>query len=81
VFIERLRRLEAIALSFPGVEAAYAVKAGKDLRVIVDTRAVKDEDAYAVSRDIARAIEKDVSYSGQIRVSVVRETRAVQFAV
>jgi ribonuclease Y len=81
VFIERLRRLEVIALSFPGVEAAYAVKAGKDLRVIVDTRAVKDEDAYALSREIARAIEKDVSYSGQIRVSVVRETRAVQFAV
>jgi ribonuclease Y len=81
LFIERLRRLETIALAFPGVVQAYAVKAGKDLRVIVDTREVSDEGAYALSRDIARAIEKDVTYSGQIRVSVVRETRSVQFAV
>jgi len=81
LFIERLRRLESIALSFPGVAKAYAVKAGKDLRVIVDTKAVADEDAYSLSKEIARAIEKDVSYSGQIRVSVVRETRSVQFAI
>jgi ribonuclease Y len=81
LFIERLRRLEAIATAFPGVVQAYAVKAGKDLRVIVDTRGVSDEGAYALSRDIARAIEKDLTYSGQIRVSVVRETRSVQFAV
>ena len=60
---------------------AYALKAGKDLRVIVDTRDVSDEGAYALSKGIARAIEKDVTYSGQIRVSVVRETRSVQFAV
>ncbi len=81
LFVERLRRIEAIALAFPGVVKAYAVKAGKDLRVIVDTRAVSDDDAFALSKSIARAIEKDVVYSGQIRVSVVRETRAVQFAV
>jgi ribonuclease Y len=81
LFVERLRRIEAIALSFPGVVKAYSVKAGKDLRVIVDTQSVSDEDAYALSKSIARAIEKDVVYSGQIRVSVIRETRSVQFAV
>ncbi len=81
VFIERLRRLEAISLSFPGVTAAFAVKAGKEVRVVVDAKTIKDEDAYALSKEIARAIERDLSFTGQIKVSVVRETRAVQFAV
>jgi ribonuclease Y len=81
VFIERLRRLEAIAVGFAGVERAYAVKAGKELRVIVDVKQVRDESAYRLSREIARAIERDVSYQGQIKVSVVRETRAVRYAV
>ena len=81
VFIERLRRLEEIAASFPGVTQAFAVKAGKELRVIVDTRSVSDREAYVLSRKIARAVEKDVSFQGKIKVNVVRETRAVQFAV
>ncbi len=81
VFIERLRRLESIALSFPGVSKAYAIKAGKELRVILDTGTASDEDAYALSKNVASAIERDLIYSGQIKVSVVRETRAVQFAL
>ena len=81
VFIERLRRLEAIARDFPGVERAYAVKAGKELRVIVDARQTKDDTAYRLSLEIARALERELSYPGQIKVSVVRETRAVRFAV
>ena len=81
VFIERLRRLEAIARDFPGVERAYAVKAGKELRVIVDARQTKDDTAYRLSKEIARALERELSYPGQIKVSVVRETRAVRFAV
>jgi len=81
VFIERLRRLESIAASFPGVLQAFAVKAGKEVRVLVDTKAVRDEDAYALSKEIARALERDLTYSGQIKVSVIRETRAVQYAV
>ena len=81
VFIERLRRLESIAAGFPGVERAYAVKAGKELRVIVDAKQTQDDNAYKLSRDIARAVERELSYPGRIKVSVVRQTRAVRFAV
>jgi ribonuclease Y len=81
VFVERLRRLEGMAKAFPGVTQAFALKAGKELRVLVDTRGVSDDQAYVLSRDIARAIERDLDYPGPIRVSVVRETRAVQYAV
>jgi ribonuclease Y len=63
------------------VEQAYAVKAGKELRVIVGAASVSDQEAYALSRKIARALEKDLSFQGKIKVSVVRETRAVHFAV
>ncbi|HZN54813.1 MAG TPA: ribonuclease Y [Candidatus Polarisedimenticolaceae bacterium] len=81
VFIERLRRLEALARGFPGVTQAFALKAGKELRVLVDTASVGDDQAYALAREIARAIERDLDYPGPIRVSVVRETRSVQYAV
>jgi len=81
VFIERLRRLESIASGFPGVQRAYAVKAGKELRVIVDTKGTRDENAYKLAKEIARALERELSYPGHIKVSVVRETRAVRFAV
>jgi ribonuclease Y len=81
IFIERLRRLEEIAVSYDGVEQAYAVKAGKELRIIVDAASVSDQQAYALSRKIARALEKDLSFQGKIKVGVVRETRAVHFAV
>lgn len=81
IFIERLRRLESIAQRFPGVQRAFAVKAGKDLRVLVDVGQVSDEKAYDLSKQIARAVERELSYPGQIRISVVRETRAVRFAV
>jgi ribonuclease Y len=81
VFIERLRRLEGIATGFPGVTKAYAVKAGRELRVIVDTARTNDDAAWSLSRQIARAIERELSYPGQVRVSVVRETRSVRFAV
>jgi ribonuclease Y len=81
IFIERLRRLEEIAASHSGVEQAYAVKAGKELRVIVDAAKVSDQEAYALSRKVARALEKELSFQGKIKISVVRETRAVHFAV
>ncbi len=81
VFIERLRRLETIARGFDGVQRAFAVKAGKELRVIVDVDRTRDETAYDLSKQIARAIERELSYAGQIKVSVVRERRAVRFAV
>jgi ribonuclease Y len=81
VFIERLKRLEAIAEGFDGVTKAFAVKAGKELRVIVDSDTLDDQTAYKVCKKIARAVERDLSYPGQIKVTVVRESRAIRFAV
>jgi ribonuclease Y len=81
VFVERLRRIEALACGFAGVTQAFALKAGKELRVLVDTKTVSDDQAYILSKQIARAIERELEYPGTIRVSVVRETRSVQYAV
>ena len=81
VFIERLRRLESIAAGFEGVNRAFAVKAGKEIRVIVDAKKAGDQNAYELSKEIARAVERELSYPGQIKVSVIRETRAVRYAV
>jgi len=81
VFVERLRRVERLASSRDGVQRAYAVKAGKELRVLVDASAIDDAGVERLSRDIARALERELSYPGQVRVTVVRETRAVTFAV
>jgi len=81
VFIERLRRLEKIATGFDGVKRAFAVKAGKEIRVIVDAHSTSDKNAVGLSKQIARTLERELAYPGQIKVSVVRETRAVRFAV
>jgi ribonuclease Y len=79
-YVKRLEDLEAIANGFNGVEKSYAIQAGRDLRIIVDSSKVKDEDATLLSQDIARSIESKLTYPGQIRVTVIRETRAVEFA-
>lgn len=81
VFIERMRHLETIAARFPSVSRAYAVKAGKELRVIVDTASSTDGSVAALSREIARAIEREADFPGEVRVAVVRESRAVRYAV
>ena len=80
-FIERMRRLEEIASSFPGVRHSYAVKGGKELRILVESSDLSDEDAVLLSRELARRIEREVSYNAEIKVSVIRETRAVDYAV
>jgi ribonuclease Y len=79
-YVKRLEELEKISLSFAGVERAFAVQAGREMRVIVDNAKVSDEAAVMMSRDIARKIEADLTYPGQIRVTVIRETRAVDIA-
>lgn len=79
-YVKRLEDLEAIANGFNGVEKSYAIQAGRDLRIIVDSNKVKDEDATLLSQDIARSIESKLTYPGQIRVTVIRETRAVEYA-
>lgn len=79
-YIKRLQDLEQIGLSFPGVDKCFAVQAGRELRVIVHPEQVTDEQAFSLSRNLARKIEDDLQYPGQIRVTVVRETRCVEFA-
>ncbi len=79
-YVKRLEELEGIANAFPGVEKSYAIQAGRDLRIIVDSGRVRDEEATVLSQDIARSIEEKLTYPGQIRVTVIRETRAVEYA-
>ena len=79
-FIRRLERLEAIAMEFEGVERAYAIQAGREVKVIVDNVRVDDAVAMKLVRDIAKAIEQRSSYPGEIRVILIRETRVVEYA-
>jgi ribonuclease Y len=79
-YVKRLEDLEKIANSFNGVEKSYAIQAGRDLRIIVDSKKIKDSDAMLLCQDIAKSIETQLTYPGQIRVTVIRETRAVEYA-
>lgn len=79
-YIKRLEELERISLSFKGVEKAYAVQAGREIRVMVNFQEVTDAQAFVISKDIARKIEQEMTFPGQIRVTVIRETRAVEYA-
>lgn len=79
-YVKRLEDLEAVAMGFPGIEHAYAIQAGRELRVIADAHKMTDADAIAASRGIARAIEEQMDFPGEIKVTVVRETRSVEFA-
>jgi len=80
VYLKRLEGLENIASSFPGVEKSYAIQAGREIRIIVEPTEVDDDRAVLLARDIAGRIEQDMEYPGQVQVTVVRETRAVQYA-
>jgi ribonuclease Y len=79
-YIKRLEDLENIANSFKGVANAYAIQAGRELRVIVESGIISDEEATLLSRDVAKKIEESLTFPGQIRVTVIRETRAVEYA-
>lgn len=79
-YVKRLEDLERIAGDFKGVEKSYALQAGREIRVMVENTKINDEGAVVLSRDIARKIEKELSYPGQIKVTVIRESRAVEFA-
>lgn len=79
-YLKRLHDLEAIAGSFEGVEKAYALQAGREIRIFVRPDLVSDYDAHKLARDITLKIEKDLKYPGEIKVTVIRESRAVEFA-
>jgi ribonuclease Y len=79
-YIRRVEDLERIGLSFPGVEKCFALQAGRELRVMVLPGKVSDEEAFMLARNIARKVEDELQYPGQIRVTIVRETRCVEFA-
>jgi ribonuclease Y len=79
-YSKRVEDLERIGTSFPGVEKCFALQAGRELRVVVQPNAISDEQAYMLARNISRKIEEELQYPGQIRVTIVRETRCVEFA-
>jgi ribonuclease Y len=79
-FLKRVKAIEEIAMSKPGVHHAYAINAGREVRVIVNATLVNDDEAILLSKEIAEEIEKSVQYPGEIKVNVIRETRAINYA-
>ncbi len=79
-YIKRLKELEALALSYPGVEKTFAIQAGRELRVVVESEKVSDAQAEILAADISNRIQTEMTYPGQIKVTVIRETRSVSYA-
>ncbi len=79
-YVKRLEKLEELARNFKGVQKTYAIQAGREIRVIVDCKRVDDDQAIWLSKDIARKVEAELTYPGQIKVTVIRESRAVDYA-
>ena len=79
-YIKRLEKLEEIANSFNGIDKSFAIQAGREIRIIVKPDKVNDEQAVLMAREIVKQVEKELEYPGQIKVNVIRETRAVEYA-
>ncbi len=79
-YVKRLEDLERIAATFPGISKAYAIQAGRELRIVVESTVINDADVVLLSKDIAKKIESELTYPGQIKVTVIRETRAIEYA-
>ena len=79
-YIKRLENLEGIAKSFDGVDNAFAIQAGRELRIMVNNSKVSDEDAKTIAKGIAGRIEAELRYPGKIKVTIIRETRVVEYA-
>ena len=79
-YVKRLRRLEEICTAHPGVEKVFAMQAGREVRVMVLPQEVDDMQAHVIARDIAKQVEEELQYPGQIRITVVRESRAIEYA-
>ncbi len=79
-YVKRLERLEELATSFSGVSKAFALQAGREVRIIVESSQVSDEQAFWLTKDITKKIENELQYPGQIKVTLIRETRVVDYA-
>ena len=79
-YIKRLEKLEEMATGFKGVQKSFAIQAGREVRVIVDSHKISDEDAIWLSKNIAKKVESELTYPGEIKVTVIRETRSIEFA-
>ena len=79
-YVKRLENLEQLAEGFSGVEKAYAIQAGRELRVVINNEKISDAEATVLAHDIAKQIEDEMEYPGQVRVVVIRESRAVDVA-
>jgi ribonuclease Y len=79
-YVKRLEKLEEIAAGFQGVQKTYAIQAGREVRIIVDSGRITDEEAIMLSKDVAKKIESELTYPGQIKVNVIRETRSIEYA-
>ena len=80
IYVKRVRALEDIALSFPGVSHCYALQAGREIRIIVEPEKIDDLEALRMARGVAAKIEESMQYPGQIKVTILRETRAIDYA-
>ena len=79
-YVKRLENLEAIANSYKGVQKSFAMQAGREIRIMVDAGQVNDDQAFWIAKDVTKRIESEMQYPGQIKVTVMRETRAVEYA-
>ena len=79
-YIKRLKEMEDMAMSYPGVMKTYAIQAGRELRVIVGSEKISDQDADLLSHDIAKKIQDEMTYPGQVKITVIRETRSISYA-
>ena len=79
-YVKRLEQLEGIANSYKGVQKSFAMQAGREIRIMVDAGQVNDDQAFWIAKDVSKRIEAEMQYPGQIKVTVMRETRATEFA-
>ncbi|MBR4953269.1 MAG: HDIG domain-containing protein, partial [Oscillospiraceae bacterium] len=79
-YVKRLEKLEEVSKSFPGIESTYAIQAGREIRVMVKPNEVSEDEMVLLARDIAKKIEEELTYPGQIKVHVLRETKAIEYA-
>ncbi|PIT86348.1 MAG: hypothetical protein COU33_03700 [Candidatus Magasanikbacteria bacterium CG10_big_fil_rev_8_21_14_0_10_43_6] len=79
-YVARLEELEGTAKDFPGVDKVYAIQAGREIRVFVNPTQIDDYQAYNLAKDVARKIESELQYPGEIKVNVIRESRVIEYA-